>query len=111
MARILLSVIAVLPVVGGVSASAQESGPVVLEESFDGVAIGSHLDLETAVGRLVAGDRHLRIAPLHPVDAPDDLLLQLTGRRGAKGPLEVVWELPAEARGGEVLVLGWAQVW
>ena len=105
MARILLSVIAVLPVVGGVSASAQESGPVVLEESFDGVAIGSHLDLETAVGRLVAGDRHLRIAPLHPVDAPDDLLLQLTGRRGAKGPLEVVWELPAEARGGEVLVL------
>ena len=104
MARILLTLIAALPVVHGGSATAQESGPVVLEETFDGVAIGSHRDFEVAVGRLVSGDRHLRVAPLHPVDAPDDLLLQLTGRRGEKGPFEVVWELPAEVRGGEVVV-------
>ncbi|MEC8513424.1 MAG: sialidase family protein [Planctomycetota bacterium] len=105
MLRMLSPLIALLSVAPAESVPAQEGTPGVIVESFDGVATGSHLDLETAVGQLAASERHIRVAPLHPVDAPDDLVLQLTGRRGAKGPIEVLWALPAEVRGGEVLVL------
>ena len=99
MLRTFAALIALFAAVPGL---AQEG---VVVDSFDGAAVDTYLELETAVGRLAASDRNLRIAPLHPVDAPDDLVLQVTGRRGAVGPIEVVWTLPAEARGGEVLVL------
>lgn len=94
--------VALLALIAAVPGHAQEG---VVEESFDGAAIGTHLDLETAVGRLAASDRYLRVAARHPVDAPEDLVLQVTGRRDGKGPIEVVWDLPTGVRGGEVLVL------
>ncbi|MEE2941263.1 MAG: hypothetical protein VX460_12815, partial [Planctomycetota bacterium] len=105
MAHILLASIASIAVATSASARAQESPADVVEESFDAFAVGSHLDLETAVGRLAASDRSIRVAPKHPVEAPDDLVLQLVRARGREGPLEVLWTLPAQVRGGEVLVL------
>ena len=94
MLRIHLAFIAVIAVASAGSARAQEGLQGVIVESFDGRALGSHLELETAVGRLTSSDRNMRIAPLNPVGAPEDLVLQLVGRRGAAGPAEGVWALP-----------------
>ncbi len=105
MLRIHLAFIAVIAVASAGSARAQEGLQGVIVESFDGRALGSHLELETAVGRLTSSDRNMRIAPLNPVGAPEDLVLQLVGRRGAAGPVEVVWALPSGLAGGEVLAV------
>lgn len=111
MTRVALALIALLLVCG--SAVARFAAPVTagqgqgatVEESFDGFAMGGHLDLETAVGRLETADRNLRIRAESKTDPTDDLVLQLATARGAKGPLEVQWVLPKQAQGGEILVI------
>ena len=61
MLRIHLAFIAVIAVASAGSARAQEGLQGVIVESFDGRALGSHLELETAVGRLTSSDRNMRI--------------------------------------------------
>lgn len=74
-------------------------------EDFEGFATGTHLELETAVGLMSAGDRNLRVLAADPREPDGDLVLRLAPSRGVEGPLTVTWTLPEQASGGEVIVL------